>query len=124
MRTPDDLAGMRIRVLPSRIQARTFELLGAVPLRLDLTEAIEGIKAGTLDVYGKRIRELALQGSVDAAGWRAKVQAVELAGDLSYRRADGGLLEADLAHLTVPGDTPGTTAPLTATSRYCLPFNM
>ena len=47
--TPADLAGMRIRVLPSKIQARTFELLGAVPLRLDLTEAIAMIKAGTLD---------------------------------------------------------------------------
>jgi TRAP-type C4-dicarboxylate transport system substrate-binding protein len=46
---PADLAGMRIRVLPSQIQARTFELLGAIPLRLDLTEAIAAIKAGTLD---------------------------------------------------------------------------
>ena len=32
---PPDLAGMRIRVLPSQVQARTFELLGAVPLRMD-----------------------------------------------------------------------------------------
>jgi tripartite ATP-independent transporter DctP family solute receptor len=49
VRTPGDLAGMRIRVLPSKVQARTFELLGAVPLRLDLTEVISGIKAGTID---------------------------------------------------------------------------
>jgi len=49
IRTPQDLAGMRIRVLPSEIQARTFELLGAVPLRWDLTEAIAAIKAGTID---------------------------------------------------------------------------
>src|SRR5207344_1116629 len=49
VRTPSDLAGMRIRVLPSKVQARTFELLGAVPLRLDLTEVIPGIKAGTID---------------------------------------------------------------------------
>ena len=47
--TPADMAGMRIRVLPSKVQARTFELLGAVPLRMDLTEAIAMIKAGTLD---------------------------------------------------------------------------
>jgi len=46
---PADLAGLRIRVLPSRVQARTFELLGAVPMRMDLTEAIEMIKAGTID---------------------------------------------------------------------------
>ena len=49
VRTPGDLAGMRIRVLPSKVQARAFELLGAVPLRLDLTEVIPGIKAGTID---------------------------------------------------------------------------
>src|SRR5579883_1347238 len=49
VRRPDDLRGMRIRVLPSEVQARTFELLGAVPIRCDLTEAIAGIKAGTID---------------------------------------------------------------------------
>jgi len=46
---PADLKGMRIRVLPSEVQAKTFELLGAVPLRWDLTEAIAAIKAGTID---------------------------------------------------------------------------
>jgi len=49
IRTPADMAGLRIRVLPSKVHERTFALLGAVPLRMDLTEAIEGIKAGTLD---------------------------------------------------------------------------
>jgi TRAP-type C4-dicarboxylate transport system substrate-binding protein len=49
VRLPADLNGMRIRVLPSEVQARTFELLGAVPLRWDLTEAIAAIKAGTID---------------------------------------------------------------------------
>jgi TRAP-type C4-dicarboxylate transport system substrate-binding protein len=49
VRTPADLKDMRIRVLPSDVQARTFALLGAVPLRWDLTEAIAAIKAGTID---------------------------------------------------------------------------
>ena len=49
MHIPADLKGMRIRVLPSEVQARTFALLGAVPLRWDLTEAIAAIKAGTID---------------------------------------------------------------------------
>jgi TRAP-type transport system periplasmic protein len=49
VRVPPDLKGMRMRVLPSEVQARTFELLGAVPLRWDLTEAIAAIKAGTID---------------------------------------------------------------------------
>ena len=46
---PADLAGLRIRVLPSEVQRRTFELLGAVPMRMDLTEAIELIKAEKID---------------------------------------------------------------------------
>jgi TRAP-type transport system periplasmic protein len=46
---PADLAGMRIRVLPSDVQVKTFDLLGAVPLKWDLTEAIAGVKAGTID---------------------------------------------------------------------------
>jgi tripartite ATP-independent transporter DctP family solute receptor len=49
VRTPADLNGMRIRVLPSEVQARTFALLGAVPVMCDLTEAIAAIKAGTID---------------------------------------------------------------------------
>jgi C4-dicarboxylate-binding protein DctP len=36
-------------VLPSNVQARTFELLGAAPMRMDLTQAIEMIAAGTID---------------------------------------------------------------------------
>jgi tripartite ATP-independent transporter DctP family solute receptor len=47
--TPADMKGLSIRVLPSQVQARTFELLGATPQVMDLTEAIVAIKAGTLD---------------------------------------------------------------------------
>lgn len=46
---PDDLAGMTIRMLPSDMHSRTFELLGAVPMQMDLTECIERVKAGTID---------------------------------------------------------------------------
>jgi TRAP-type transport system periplasmic protein len=49
VRSPTDLAALRIRVLPSKVQERTFELLGAQPMRMDLTQAIEMIKAGTVD---------------------------------------------------------------------------
>jgi tripartite ATP-independent transporter DctP family solute receptor len=46
---PADMKGMKIRVLPSEIHRRTFEMLGAIAMRMDLTEAIAMIKAGTLD---------------------------------------------------------------------------
>jgi tripartite ATP-independent transporter DctP family solute receptor len=46
---PADMKGLSIRVLPSKIQERTFQLLGAAPRIMDLTEALEAIKAGKLD---------------------------------------------------------------------------
>jgi TRAP-type transport system periplasmic protein len=49
VRRPADLAGMRMRVLPSEVHKKTFELLGALPLRLDLTEAVEMIGSGAID---------------------------------------------------------------------------
>jgi TRAP-type C4-dicarboxylate transport system substrate-binding protein len=49
VRMPADLKGISIRVLPSKIQARTFELLGATPMIMDLTDAIRMIKAGEID---------------------------------------------------------------------------
>ena len=49
IRMPADLNGIAIRVLPSQIQARTFELLGAKPMIMDLTDAIRMIKAGEID---------------------------------------------------------------------------
>jgi tripartite ATP-independent transporter DctP family solute receptor len=49
IRTPADLKGVHIRVLPSQIQKRTFDLLGARPEIMDLTDAIRMIKAGEID---------------------------------------------------------------------------
>ena len=46
---PADMKGLTIRVLPSKIQERTFQLLGAEPRIMDLTEALAAIKAGKLD---------------------------------------------------------------------------
>jgi tripartite ATP-independent transporter DctP family solute receptor len=47
--TPADMKAMSIRVLPSKIQERTFQLLGAEPRIMDLSEALVAIKAGKLD---------------------------------------------------------------------------
>ena len=49
VRSPADLKGLSIRVLPSKIQARTFELLGADPKIMDLTEAIALITSNGID---------------------------------------------------------------------------
>jgi len=46
---PADMKRMRIRVRPSKVQPRTFELLGAEPRAMDLSEFIEAVKAGAVD---------------------------------------------------------------------------
>jgi len=46
---PEDLGDMKIRVLPSDVQARTFALFGATPLKMDLSDAIKRIVEGSLD---------------------------------------------------------------------------
>ncbi|MDA0764761.1 MAG: TRAP transporter substrate-binding protein [Proteobacteria bacterium] len=46
---PEDLNNIKIRILPSDIHKRTFDLLGSTPLKMDLVEAIERIVNGTID---------------------------------------------------------------------------
>ncbi|HEY7656241.1 MAG TPA: TRAP transporter substrate-binding protein [Burkholderiales bacterium] len=49
VRTPADLAGMRIRLMPSQMHARTFAALGAVPVPCDLKEGLEMVRTGAVD---------------------------------------------------------------------------
>jgi TRAP-type C4-dicarboxylate transport system substrate-binding protein len=49
IRAPVDLAGMRIRMLPSEVHCRTFELLGAVPVPCDLKQALGDIASSAVD---------------------------------------------------------------------------
>jgi TRAP-type transport system periplasmic protein len=44
-----DMKGMRVRVRPSKVQARIFELLGAEPKPMDLSEFTDALKAGAVD---------------------------------------------------------------------------
>ena len=63
--SPQDLAGMRIRVLPSDVHVRTFDLLGAIPMRMDLTEAITMIKSGEVDAQENPLSNTLTYGVAD-----------------------------------------------------------
>lgn len=65
------------------------------------------VRIGKLDLYGKRVNDLALRAGIDASGWSASVTAQELAGELSYRSDRGGRLVARLTHLRTPEEYPG-----------------
>ena len=47
--TPTDLKGMRTRLMPGKVHARSFELMGAIPCTLDLKPGLEAIKSGAVD---------------------------------------------------------------------------
>ena len=49
IRTLADLRGMRVRLMPGKTHARSFELLGAIPFSLDLKPGLEAIVAGRVD---------------------------------------------------------------------------
>ena len=49
IKQPDDMKYLKIRVLPRDIHSHFFELLGANPMRMDLTKAITDIQTGELD---------------------------------------------------------------------------
>jgi TRAP-type C4-dicarboxylate transport system substrate-binding protein len=49
IRALDDLKGMRVRLMPGRIHARSFELMGAVACSLDLKPGLEAVVCGAVD---------------------------------------------------------------------------
>ena len=49
IRTAADLRGMRVRLMPGKTHARSFELLGTTPYSLDLKPGLEAIVAGSVD---------------------------------------------------------------------------
>jgi TRAP-type C4-dicarboxylate transport system substrate-binding protein len=49
VRTPADMARMKIRLMPSQMHARTFAALGAIPFPCDLKEGLEMVRTGAVD---------------------------------------------------------------------------
>jgi TRAP-type C4-dicarboxylate transport system substrate-binding protein len=45
----EDLKGMRVRLMPGRTHARSFELMGTVPHSLDLKPGLEAVVSGKVD---------------------------------------------------------------------------
>ena len=65
------------------------------------------LKIGALDLYGKRLHEVAASGSAEGGGWTAKGVARELAGEASFAPEGGGKLVARFATFRTPQDAPG-----------------
>ncbi|MSQ49521.1 MAG: TIGR02099 family protein [Betaproteobacteria bacterium] len=119
---------------PRMPERRGMTLRGALPaLDLDrwLPLIAEGggvgggasfdLKAGVLDVLGKRLRAVAMHGATDAAGWSASISSTEFAGNLVYRSEGNGKLVARMARFSLPEDSPGARAGTVGSSLKDLP---
>jgi TRAP-type C4-dicarboxylate transport system substrate-binding protein len=49
VRTPEDIKGMRVRLMPGRMHEQSFAQLGAIPCPLDLKPGLEAIVSGAVD---------------------------------------------------------------------------
>lgn len=68
------------------------------------------LKAGALDLYGKRINDVTLRAGFQGSDWLANISARELAGEVRWRSLGKGRVSARLAHFTFPEPTPGKLA--------------
>ncbi len=65
------------------------------------------VRVGVLDLYGKRLHDVAARGAGDPGGWNATLAARELAGELAYRGSGGGKVVARLTRFQSPEAYPG-----------------
>ncbi len=65
------------------------------------------LKAGVLDVFGRRLRDVDVRAGSDVGGWSAQVTSAELDGNIAYRAEGSGLLVARLKRFRIPADSPG-----------------
>jgi len=49
VKTPDDCKGLKIRVMESKLQVETWEMLGATPVSMQWNEAYIGMQQGAID---------------------------------------------------------------------------
>lgn len=64
------------------------------------------LKVAALDVLGRRLNDLRINGRMQEGTWQAGVQSRELAGNVSWNPEGRGQLRARLSHLTIPDAAP------------------
>jgi len=62
VRTPGDCRGLRVRLQPNEAHARTFELLGAEPVPVELSEGIAMIESGQVNAQENPLSNTATYG--------------------------------------------------------------
>ena len=58
VKTPEDLKGIKMRVLPASVQQQTWEALGATVTTMDASELYTGLQTGTIDAQDNPLHEI------------------------------------------------------------------
>lgn len=56
---PEDMAGLKIRAVPSKTQDATWQAFGAIPMAIDMTETFTALQNGTVDANENGMTTLA-----------------------------------------------------------------
>jgi len=64
------------------------------------------LRVATLDIAGKRINDITLRAVPRNAHWAVNVDSREVRGDIEWRSAGRGVVQARLSHLVTPEDRP------------------
>ena len=59
VKTPADLKGIKMRVLPAEVQQKTWEALGAQTTTMDASELYTGLQTGIIDAQDNPLHEIA-----------------------------------------------------------------
>lgn len=97
--------GVWIRgALPSVDVDRWRELIDAAPSAGSAVPALAAIdmKLGSMDLFGRRFNDVTIAARRQAADWRARVSARELAGEIGWRPQGKGQIVARLQRLDMP----------------------
>jgi len=62
---------------------------------------------GTLDAFGKRMRDISVNAQLEDGGWTASLNSNDIAGDVAYTTRGEAKLQARMARFDVPPDVPG-----------------
>lgn len=68
------------------------------------------LSVGTLDAFGRRMRDIDVKAHVQGGGWKASVDSPDIAGDVEYETAGRAKLVARMARFAVPEESPGVWA--------------
>jgi uncharacterized protein (TIGR02099 family) len=64
------------------------------------------VKFGTLDLFGRRFNDLAINGTSQAGVWQTTLAGRELVGEMTYRAQGKGKVTARMKTLSIPAMTP------------------